>query len=85
MQLCSKERVTSFQEKIVFYYVKKYFPSTIDNYKIKELGKREIDIFVPNINVGIEYDGGYYQIDPNHRSRGQGCPQCYKEKTKNEQ
>lgn len=64
--ICSKERVTSFQEKIVFYYVKKYFPSTIDNYKIKELGKREIDIFVPSINVGIEYDGGYYHIDPNN-------------------
>ena len=64
--ICSKERVTSFQEKIVFYYVKKYFPSTIDNYKIKELEKREIDIFVPSINVGIEYDGGYYHIDPNN-------------------
>lgn len=28
---------------------------------------------------------GYeWLTDPNHRSRGQGCPQCYKEKTKNE-
>ena len=28
--------------------------------------------------------GHEWLTDPNHRSRGQGCPQCYKEKTKNE-
>ena len=61
--ICNKEKVTSFQEKIVLFYVKKYFDNVIDNYKTKELGKREIDIFIPNINVGIEYDGGYYHID----------------------
>ena len=62
--ICNKEKVTSFQEKIVFYYVEKYFSDAIDNYKIKELGKREIDIFIPSINIGIEYDGGYYHTNP---------------------
>ncbi len=62
--ICSKEKVTSFQEKIVFHYIKKYFSDAVDNYRIKELGKREIDIYIPSIKVGIEYDGGYYHIDP---------------------
>lgn len=57
---CNKEKVTSFSEKIVYFYIKKYFPLAIDNYKMVELGKREIDIFIPNLMVGIEYDGGYY-------------------------
>ena len=62
--ICNKEKVTSFQEKIVFYYIKKYFKDTIDNYRIKELGKRELDIFIPSKRVGIEYDGGYFHNNP---------------------
>lgn len=58
--ICSKEKVTSFQEKIVYYYIKKYFPDATDNYKLKDYGKRELDIFIPSIKVGVEYDGGYY-------------------------
>lgn len=58
--VCIKERVTSFQEKIVYYYIKKYFPDSKDNYKLKNYGKRELDIFIPSIKVAIEYDGGYY-------------------------
>ena len=58
--ICTKERVTSFQEKIVYYYIKKYFPDAKDNYKLKNYGKRELDIFIPSIKVAIEYDGGYY-------------------------
>ena len=34
--ICSKEKVTSFQEKIVYYYIKKYFPDATDNYKLKD-------------------------------------------------
>ena len=58
--ICSKEKVNSFQEKIVYYYIKKYFPDATDNYKLKDYGKRELDIFIPSIKVGVEYDGGYY-------------------------
>lgn len=61
--ICSKEKVTSFQEKIVYYYIKKYFPDATDNYKLKDYGKRELDIFIPSIKVGVEYDGGYYHTN----------------------
>ena len=62
--VCTKEKVTSFQEKIVFFYIKKYFKDSIDNYRDEKLGKKEIDIFIPTLNVGIEYDGGYYHTNP---------------------
>lgn len=54
--ICSKELHTSFREQAVFYYLSRHFKcqnrAIIDNY--------EIDIFIPDINIGIEYDGRYY-------------------------
>lgn len=55
--ICMKERSTSLSEKIVLYYVKKYFKNTLENYSPDGFGKRDIDIYVPEINVAIEYDG----------------------------
>ena len=63
VQYVAKKELHLFKKKLYFIMLK-YFSDTVDNYKIKELGKREIDIFIPSINVGIEYDGGYYHIDP---------------------
>ena len=54
---CSKGQHTSFSEQAVFYYVSKLFPDAINGYIVE---KREIDIYIPSINIGIEYDGGYY-------------------------
>lgn len=54
---CSKETHTSYPEKAIAYYVKKEFPNSIENYRAKELGKYEIDIYIPDLNIGIEYDG----------------------------
>ena len=51
---------TSFYEQVVFYYVSKVFPSTINRHK--ELGI-ELDIYVPELNLGIEYDGYYWHKD----------------------
>lgn len=54
---CTKGTQTSFPEQVLFYYLKKYFPDAISRYKII---KSEIDIYIPSIKVGIEYDGEYY-------------------------
>ena len=51
---------TSFYEQVVFYYVSKVFPSAINRHK--ELGI-ELDIYVPELNLGIEYDGYYWHKD----------------------
>lgn len=45
---------SSFPEQAVLYYIKKHFPSAT-KYKSKQIS--EIDIFIPDLRVGIEYDG----------------------------
>lgn len=54
--ICSAERGTSFPEQAIFYYVKQIIPA-INRYCIDGI---EIDIFIPKIKLGIEYDGVYY-------------------------
>ncbi len=54
---CSKGTHTSFPEQVIFYYVKELFPDAENGYKICNL---EIDIYIPSIKVGIEYDGENY-------------------------
>lgn len=44
----------SFPEYAVLYYVNKYFPSAT---KLKTKKISEIDIYIPELKVGIEYDG----------------------------
>ena len=60
---CLKERGTSFQEQSILFYLSK-MTCSIGRYK--ELG-REIDVFIPSLNTGIEYDGRFYH--KNRRSR----------------
>lgn len=57
---CANESKTSFGEQCIYYYLKKVFPKTQNRYN--DLGK-EIDIFIPELSLGIEYDGEFY-----HRS-----------------
>ena len=54
---CAKELKISYPEKVIAFYIKKLFPDLIENYKDKLLGKHELDVFIPKINVAIEYDG----------------------------
>ena len=54
---CSKGQHTSFPEQVIYYYIKQLFPDAINQYKISNV---EVDIFIPQFNIGIEYDGGYY-------------------------
>lgn len=65
---------SSFPEQTVLFYIKKVFPSAI-KYSSEELS--EIDIFIPELRVGIEYDG------PSHANRVKNdiekCKKCKKE------
>ena len=54
---CAKEKHTSFPEKSIYYYLKKYLADVEENYHNSFLGRQEIDIFIPKLRVGIEYDG----------------------------
>ena len=55
---CAKTFHTSFPEQAVFWYLRKIFPDAVNGYKPLWLKKHEeIDIYLPSIGVGIEYDG----------------------------
>lgn len=55
--ICNSGRQTSFAEQAVYFYVKKVFPDAISRYT-DIFGKgMELDIYIPSIKLGIEYDG----------------------------
>lgn len=53
---CQKRWQTSFPEQAIFYYIQKKYADAINSFK-SGFGQSEIDIYIPSINVGIEYDG----------------------------
>jgi len=57
---CNKENRTSFPEKAIAFYISKFFPDIIENYRVPEFGKNELDIFIPCLRIGIEYDGSHW-------------------------
>jgi len=54
--ICKKELFISFPEKCLSYYLSKHFIIE-ENKKFNWLGHSELDIFIPQINLAIEYDG----------------------------
>lgn len=60
---CFYEQQVSFQEKAVLYFVKNVFPSAVESYQPNWLAPKELDIFIPEMNIGIEYDGAEWHTD----------------------
>ena len=54
---CNIEKHTSFPERAIFYYMKQYIDEVKDSYHNPIIGRKEIDIYLPKYNFGIEYDG----------------------------
>lgn len=61
--MCNNYSQVSYKEKICYFYLKKYFPDAIDNYKPDFLGRKELDIFIPSLKIGVEYDGDTWHQD----------------------
>ncbi len=59
---CKKRWKTSFPEQAIYYYVRKLFTDAVNCYR-GGFGKSELDIFIPSINIGIEYDGRKWHQD----------------------
>lgn len=57
----------SYNETAIYMYVKKFYPDAIQSYKFKDSNYLELDIFVPSLNIGIEYDGYYAHHDKLNR------------------
>lgn len=59
--ICSGERKISIPEKTVLFYIKKYYKDKIiSNYRSEIILNKELDIYLPNKLIGIEYDGIYF-------------------------
>ncbi len=58
--VCARARSTSFPEQCFFYYVKKVYPDAINSYREIFDNGMELDIYIPSIRTGIEYDGIFW-------------------------
>jgi hypothetical protein len=48
---------TSFPEQAMLYYLRQIFRTAENRYRIEDV---EVDVFIPEINLAVEYDGGFY-------------------------
>ena len=58
--ICFSTNQTSFAEQAIFYYIKKFYNDAESRYKNIFSNGMELDIFIPSLNVGIEYDGSFF-------------------------
>lgn len=62
---CWNEYHTSFPEQAIFFYMNKHFKT-----KSRELvNGYEVDIYLPDIHCGIEYDGEYFHSKRAHKEQ----------------
>ena len=59
--LCSNR--ISVPEKRILFYLSSSFPNIQENYRPVFLKGKEIDIFIPELKLGIEYDGEHWHKD----------------------
>lgn len=65
---CFRRFQTSFFEQAIYYYVKQLYPNTQNRYKDIFDNGMELDIYVPDIKLGIEFDGiNWHQTEDNKR------------------
>ncbi len=57
---CHARQSTSFPEQAILFYVRKIYPDAISRYKEIFSNGSELDIYIPSIKLGIEYDGAYW-------------------------
>ncbi|GGP11004.1 zinc-ribbon domain-containing protein [Oceanobacillus neutriphilus] len=56
---CFKRTNTSFSEQCILYYLQKIFPNVKNRKKLQfDRETYEADIFIEDLNIAIEYDGG---------------------------
>lgn len=74
--ICMKARGTSFPEQCLFFYTKKLFPDALNGYKDIFDNQMELDIYIPSIKTGIEYDGVFWHDEdsiPREKKKYQIC------------
>lgn len=56
---CSEERRVSFPEKAILYYLRLHIENVQANYRDENIAPYELDIYLPEYRLAIEYDGTY--------------------------
>lgn len=90
---CNFRKTTSFGEQAIFFYLKNIFSDALNGYKLFKNSSMELDIFIPSINVAVEYDGGrWHNTEEAHKKEVKKYDICkkndiilYRVKEKNEQ
>lgn len=57
---CFSARQSSYPEYALLFYLEKYNLETIHRHKINNI---EVDLYLPQLNIAIEYDGYYWHKD----------------------
>lgn len=60
--ICARERMTSFPEQCLFFYLKKIFSDTVNGAR-NLITPYELDIYIPTMKTAIEYDGQAWHKD----------------------
>lgn len=55
--ICDASKHTSISEKAIVFYLKKLGINLEEN---KRIGRKELDIYIPSLKLGVEYDGQYF-------------------------
>lgn len=58
--VCNFRSHTSFPEQAIYYYVRQHFSDTINSYK-EGFGHSELDVYIPSLKTGVEYDGPWHK------------------------
>ncbi len=65
--VCNKFRQTSFPEQAIFYYVRQLYPDATNKYREIFSHTMELDIYIPSIRLGIEFDGAnWHKTEKQH-------------------
>ncbi len=68
---CKRIFSSSLPEQIILFYLKQVYPDTM-NYRPDWMPNgEEIDIYIPSLKIGVEYDGIHWHADP-ERDRKKG-------------
>ena len=51
----------SYMEKEIQDYIANYYPDSVNNYDIER--NKELDVYIPSLNIGIEFDGNYWHSE----------------------
>lgn len=60
---CDKKNKTSFPEQVILFYIRKTYPNSINRYKDAFINGMELDIYIPTLQTGIEYDGPFHSSE----------------------